>query len=102
MSDKDFTMRVAMFRESKWDFRTTFHQHAGQNDENYHPPSGYVRVSDWVDVEFKPLTPEEVAGGELIALNQLRAETVNEFKRKLDDIDERMANLRALTGPEAV
>ncbi len=97
MSDNEQNVRVALFREQKYDFITVFHLRDGQED---YAPSDYVRISEWMPVEFKPLSPAEVAGAQMVALSKLREKTVDEFKEKLDFIDGRIANLRALTGPE--
>lgn len=90
---------IALFRNQKFDFATVFARL--DDDENYRPSEEYIRLSKWMPVEFDLLPPAELAGAELESLAELRRKTVEEFKEKLRFIDERVANVRALTGPEA-
>jgi hypothetical protein len=41
-----------------------------------------------------------VTGAQLTALTRMREKVVDEFAAKLSNIDERIANVRSLTGPE--
>lgn len=91
------TKRVALFRETKYDSTVVFMLY-GDDDWTV---EGYVRISEWHNVEFKALPPAAMCAAEMAALNALRAKTVDEFTEKLSFIDGRIANLRALTGPEA-
>jgi hypothetical protein len=88
--------KVAVFRNTKHDFECVMHNH--DDDENW-TLEDYVRLTEWVAVEFKPLPPETLVAAQMAALTELRAQTVAEFTEKLMNIDGRMANLRALTGP---
>lgn len=98
-STKDeLTKRMALFRDQKYGSVLSFDLHG--KDESYTPSIGeYVRITEWMTVTFKPLSASDVTGAELMALSKFREKTVNEFKEKLDFIDGRIANLRALTGP---
>lgn len=98
MNDK-LTKRVAVFRNVKHGFDAVRCLYEGQADEDYTAGDDYVRVSEWMDAEFKPLTDGDIAGTQIVALTKLRKQTVNEFKQKLDYIDGKIANLRALSGP---
>ncbi len=97
MSTTTNNQRVAMFRNTKFDFVTVLGIDESQ-DESW-TLDEYIRISEWQPVEFKPLSAETLAEVEMNALTKLRAETVEEFKEKLNSIDGRIANLRALTGP---
>jgi hypothetical protein len=89
--------RVAMFRNTKYDFVTVLG--IGPSEKDDWTMEEYIRISEWQSVEFKPLSKETLAEAEMTALTKLRAETVEEFKEKLNSIDGRIANLRALSGP---
>lgn len=91
--------KIALFRETKLDFITSFELHEGR-DEGW-TMGDYVRITEWMPVEFVALPPDVLAAAEMDALNALRAKTVEEFTEKLNYIDGRIANLRALTGPES-
>jgi hypothetical protein len=74
------------------------------DDEDANPFGfeGYARITEWLVVEFKPLSSEGMVGAELVALNKLREKTVNEFGKQLAVIDGRIANLRSLPAPDSI
>jgi hypothetical protein len=91
--------KVALFRGSSYDSIIVLQLYGDGDDWS---TEGYVRITEWQTVEFQPLPPAELCAVEMAALNAQRAKTVEEFTAKLSYIDGRIANLRALTGPEAV
>jgi hypothetical protein len=93
---KPMTRMLAVCRNNKHDFICVMENHG--RDENW-MLDDYVRLSEWQTVEFKELPPEAMAEAEMKSLSELRAQTVAEFTEKLNYIDGRLANLRALTGP---
>lgn len=90
------TKKIGVFRNTTHDFVCVLENHT--NDDNW-TLDEYVRLSEWQTVEFKSLPPEAMVSAQLTALAELRAKTVTEFTERLNQIDGRMANLRALTGP---
>src|SRR4051812_31587780 len=60
-------------------------------------PAGYVRVSEWIEVEFPPLESAEVIAAQVAEVNKMREKVVAEFTAKLSGIDAYLANLRAVT-----
>lgn len=99
MSQKknEMVQRLALWRHTKFDWLTVFERYSDDIEPRH---DDYVRVTEWMDVEFKPLSSSDVAAAQMVALSTLREHTVNEFKEKLGYIDGKIANLRALTGPE--
>lgn len=86
---------VALFKNTHgWD--TVLHTEVGNTDYTL---SGYCRLSEWVEIEWIPLPFEEVRNGQINALEQEKEEIVNEYGRKLANIEERLSKLKALTGP---
>lgn len=65
--------------------------------ETTHAYSEYVRMSEWVEVEFAPLPPEETVPAELGIIAKAEVELRNRFQVALDDLLVRRANLLALT-----
>jgi hypothetical protein len=100
MSNESMTKKIAVCRNTKHDFVCVIENHRSDGDEGW-MLDDYVRISEWATVEFKALPPETLVEAEVAALTELRAATVAEFTKKLNHIDGRMANLRALTGPES-
>ncbi|MEI6872780.1 MAG: hypothetical protein WCL08_10910, partial [Verrucomicrobiota bacterium] len=59
-------MLVAVFRNIRYNYVTTI---------SYTPKTGeYVRISDWVDVEFPDRDPTEIENDRLIVLSAVSAE----------------------------
>jgi len=94
----NMTQRIAVFRDNKFDFETVFPNYG---DEATYAPDGYVRISEWQTIEFKALPPADMAEAQMKSLTTLRDRTVAEFRAKLEYIDGKIENLRALAAPEA-
>jgi hypothetical protein len=60
-------------------------------------PSGYVRVSEVMVVEFAPLADGDVVAAQVAELRRHREKVVQEFSEKLAAIDGRVASLQAIT-----
>lgn len=58
---------------------------------------GYVRISEYVDVEFPMLPPSVTVALELDQLDKAEVKLREKFQEKLDEIETSRANLRALT-----
>jgi hypothetical protein len=94
----EMTHRIAVFQDDKFDFVTVFPNYG---DEATYAPDGYVRISEWQTIDFKALPPADLAEAQMQSLATLREKTVTEFRAKLEYIDAKIENLRALTGPES-
>ena len=61
--------------------------------------SNYCRVTDAVDIEFPPRNPAEIVPAQIAILDREREDIVTKFTEALKTIDNRKAELLALTGP---
>ena len=90
--------RVAMFQQglhSEW--RTAVSQPRCAEGNDAWTMGDYTRVTEWVDVEFQPLPPEQLVPAQLSALDREAEAVRKEFTDKLHEIAERRASLLALT-----
>lgn len=78
-------------------YKSVEHGYENVNDGSLEGCASYVRISEFVDVEFPPLDNDEQIQKEVAALDHVRQKTVEEFSRKLAEIDQRKRNLLALT-----
>lgn len=63
----------------------------------------YTQITDWVEVEFKPLSDQQVVSGQLRQLDTVEMELRQKFADKLAELTEARAKLQALTHqPESV
>lgn len=76
-------------------FKSTDSSHTAYWDESMEDASGYVRVSQYVDVEFPPLKSSDVISAQLAALSIARTEAADRFSRTLKEIDNRSAELQS-------
>ena len=90
--------RVAMFQhgtDRTW--RTVFERPFGALDGDAWTVEPYVRISEWVDVEFPALASEVIVPAQIAALDRRAEEVKAEFTAKLHEIAEARASLLALT-----
>ncbi len=90
--------RVAMFQhgtDRTW--RTVFERPFGALDGDAWTVEPYVRISEWVDVEFPALASEVIVPAQIAALDRQVEEVKAEFTAKLREIAEARASLLALT-----
>jgi hypothetical protein len=87
--------RVAVFKSIKYGnpIATSSDMCAGMYSEDY------VRLTDWIEVEFSELSNEAVINAQLCALDALEDKVKLECANKLNDITQRKAELLALPGP---
>jgi hypothetical protein len=57
----------------------------------------YVRISEYLDIDFPPRPVEEIIPAQVAALDAAEAELREKFAQKLHEIAEQRAKLRALT-----
>jgi molybdate-binding protein len=63
----------------------------------FDPGQGYTQNSEWVEVNFPPVRSDEVVQKQLAALELLRADVTRKFSEALKSIDDRKAELQAIT-----
>lgn len=85
-------MKVALFKDITWAHSTP--TTGGPFMESM---KEYARVSEYVEVEFPPLAAEAVVKSQLDGLDRAEQELRNQFQQKLDAINNRRAELQALT-----
>lgn len=69
-----------------------------QRDDGSDPmPESYVRVSEYLDIQFPALPAEEIVPAQMAALDKAEAELRAKFQEKLHEIAEQRAKLLALT-----
>lgn len=83
-------MKVALYKDVQYGFETV----SGPSLDN---SQEYVRVSEFVNVEFPKLSDEETVRKQLAALDEMRGEVSRKFAAALKEIDQRKASLQALT-----
>lgn len=86
-------MKLALFKDMGYGHEIVF----DETQEQY--VSNSVRISDYVDVDFPPLSGDEQIVGQVRKLDEMRSKEVAEHVRKLAAIDERKAKLLALPAP---
>jgi hypothetical protein len=67
------------------------------SDDGLENCADYVRVSEFVDIEFPPLESKEVIQRQLEALDRTESEVRSRFQEALNSIEHQRAELRAIT-----
>lgn len=83
-------MKIAKFKSLDCGYETVHTNGLDGSDS-------YVRISEYVDVEFPPLPNDELIQGAVVALDRKREQVSEEFTRKLADIDRQKSELLAIT-----
>lgn len=86
-------MKIALFKDVKYDWTSPTPWPA--EDDNA-PLEGYTRVSEIVDVEFPPLSKDEVVQQALDCLDEQEKKLRNDFQKALDGLNTRRAELQQL------
>lgn len=92
-------MKIAKFhRIGSPDWFAVWEQRSDGSDPM---PESYVRVSEYLDIEFPPRPAEEIIPAQLAALDNAEAELRAKFGERLHEIAEQRARLKALTWERA-
>lgn len=83
-------MKIAVYKDVQYNFESIC-------KDSFEGVKGYVRVSDFVEVEFPKLSDDETIQKQLHALDEVRAEVSRKFAEALKEIDDAKAQLQALT-----
>ncbi len=92
--------RVAMFQygtDSSWITAWNQRSHCGNDNDDAYAVDGYIRITEWVDVEFPDLPPDVTVPACIAALDRKAEEVKAEFTAKLREIADAKASLLALT-----
>jgi hypothetical protein len=84
-------VRIALYKDIHADWETV------SIENRLDSSTAYVRVSEFVDVDFPKLSDAETVQKQLAALDTVRAEVSRKFAAALKEIDQRKASLQALT-----
>lgn len=87
-------MRVALWRNHKHGFESVNQE---RQEKYYSSMPEYVRVSEYIDIDFPMLKPEETVARELAALDAEERELRDALARQLVRLNDRRSQLRALT-----
>jgi hypothetical protein len=82
-------MRIAAFRYIGMDVVTTGTEHL----ESY--SDSYVRISEYVDVDFPPISAEDEVQRQTAALSKLREKVELDYTTKIAEIEKQQAQLAA-------
>ena len=83
-------MKVALFKG------IDLHCSAFVSQECMENVNGYTRVSEYVDIEFAPLTNEEIVNKQIAVLEKMKKEVYVSAQDKINGIDQRISELLAL------
>lgn len=83
-------MKVAQFQSLDCGYKTVAGKELDGSDH-------YVRISEYVDVEFPQLSGDEHIQGAVATLDRRKAKVTEEFGRKLADIERQKSELLAIT-----
>lgn len=84
-------MKIAIFKNLEHGFETV-------HNDGLELSATYVRVTDYVDIDFPRLSDSVVVvEAQIAALNKAETELRSKFQHRLGEIDSARANLRAMT-----
>lgn len=83
-------MKIALFKDLRFD-------HESPSSEGLERSTEYVRVSEYADIQFVRLAPEQVVGKQLEAIDAAEAELNSKYVEKLSELNQKRQELRALT-----
>ncbi len=84
--------KIALFKDMSYSFSSEY-----VCEETMEGYEKYVRVSEYVEVEFTLLPEQTVVENELATLDSVEADLREKFREQLGNIESRRQNLRALT-----
>lgn len=91
-------MKIALYKNLSYESTPVMQQPdwLPEGEREKYEMSGYARVSEWIDVEFPPLTNDEVIQSALRSIDKAEQEVRKKFQAELDRFKNMRANLRAL------
>lgn len=92
--EHEMKVKAALFKSEYGDIHLV-------KDEFSNIYSDYVQISEFQDVEFKPLTESKIIENQLNALDAMEEKLRDEFRKKFDNIQNKKAQLLALPNLES-
>lgn len=89
-------MKIALFRDNAFGYTSPWNMPEGTTDSDY-CPDGYLRTSEWVEVEFPARDPDELIPAQLRVLDARKAAEVDRHLAALAELDEERSKILALT-----
>lgn len=71
--------------------------HTEKDGTDFERVCGYVRISDFVEVEFPPLKDEAIVEKQIASLDKAESELRAKFQAALNGIEQQRQELRAIT-----
>lgn len=71
--------------------------HSEKDGADYERVCGYVRISEFVEVEFPPLKDQVIVEKQIAALDKAETELRTKFQAALNGIEQQRQELRAIT-----
>lgn len=84
-------MKVALFKSMEYGIEMV----STQATEKY--SNGYVRISEYVDVDFPPLQDEAVVRQQIEKLDEIADKITDDYRNKIAEIQDRKSKLLAIT-----
>lgn len=84
-------MKIARFK------RLGEHSFECVQTEDFETIKGYIRLTEYVDVDFPPLRDDAVVEKHLKALDDAEADVRTRFQQALNEINNQRQELRAIT-----
>jgi len=85
-------MEIAIFKNIELDFETI-------EKKSFEDVPRYVRMSEYIDIDFVMLKPDTVAAKEVSILKDAKKKIQAETELKLNNIDRKIGELLALPAP---
>lgn len=90
-------MKIALFENVEYKTKSVWEAGNHEDGPEAFMPKSYVRISDWIDVEFPSRLAEEVLSTKLARLDKAEQEIHAKFHEALTAIKQRKQELLALT-----
>jgi hypothetical protein len=68
-----------------------------KEEPKYYESEGYVRITDWVEVDFPEKSEGEILSAQVGAIDTLIEKTKEEFSQKIGKLNQKKQELLALT-----
>jgi hypothetical protein len=90
-----YRRRVALFESSTFPGVAIVFSQTHGDDDNAKPLSGYMRISEWVDVDFNPSSEADRSQLRVNALMDEKRRIQADAAKKMEDIDTRIVKAMA-------
>jgi len=92
-------VKIAIHKSIQHDFDSVFVWREWWDEEPSYPE--HVRISEWIDVDFPPLSDDTLLQNQVTAIDQQIKAVTDKWKREVDDLKSTKASLLALTHKES-